>query len=535
MKTFFPFLITLSILFTAQAQQDPFQIYLEPVTIEGLPGIQSYAFGQHQGLWLIIGGRIDGLHRRQPWASFNPEGRNTQLIVIDPRLHKIWTAPLTSLPLHIQDQLSSTNMEFYQDGKYVYVTGGYGYSQTIDAKLTFAMLTAIDVPGAIAAVQNRENLSPYFRSITDVRFAVTGGHLNKIFDTYYLVGGQKFDGNYNPMNHPTFTQEYSNGIRKFRIEDDGVDLKVTHLFTITDTAAFHRRDYNVGPVIFSNGEEGLMSYSGPFQIQVDLPYLNVVRIDSQSYQMEPGFAQYYNNYHCAMLPLYAASNGEMHTVFFGGIAQYYEENGTLVQDNEVPFVKTIARITRDNNGQLTEYKLPVEMPGYLGASAEFIPLDILPKYANGVIKLDELDPDTALVGYIYGGISSSAANIFFINDGTESVAHPLIYKVYVIRNMTTSTHALNDQSHNGLQMQIYPNPNDGTFNIQFHLREKIKMVLTISDDRGKVLVKEDVSGQLLSGDNRIEQRFKPFNVGGIYFVTLTTPDDLVTQKIIVKE
>jgi hypothetical protein len=52
----------------------------------------------------------------------------------------------------------------------------------------------------------------------------------------------------------------------------------------------------------------------------------------------------------------------MHTVFFGGIAQYYDSLGILVQDNNVPFVKTIARVTRDASGTMAEYKLPIVMP-----------------------------------------------------------------------------------------------------------------------------------------------------------------------------
>jgi hypothetical protein len=29
----------------------------------------------------------------------------------------------------------------------------------------------------------------------------------------------------------------------------------------------------------------------------------------------------------------------MHNLFFGGISQYYYNNGTLIQDDTVPFVK----------------------------------------------------------------------------------------------------------------------------------------------------------------------------------------------------
>jgi hypothetical protein len=56
----------------AQTPDDfPYEVELRPVTIPGLPGLHSFAFGQHNGRWLIVGGRTDGLHPRQP---FDPLG-----------------------------------------------------------------------------------------------------------------------------------------------------------------------------------------------------------------------------------------------------------------------------------------------------------------------------------------------------------------------------------------------------------------------------------------------------------------------------
>lgn len=123
----------------------------------------------------------------------------------------------------------------------------------------------------------------------------------------------------------------------------------------------------------------------------------------------------------------------MHTVFFGGIAQYYDSAGIRKKDDDVPFVKTIARVTRDAGGMMKEYKLPNEMPALLGAGAEFIPLENLPHYANGVIKFDELPKGTTLIGYIFGGISSTAPNVFWTNNGTQSSAAKSIFKVSIVK------------------------------------------------------------------------------------------------------
>jgi hypothetical protein len=411
------------------SQTAPFNVYIEPMNISGLGGLQAYAFGQHNGKWLVFGGRLDGLHRRQPFASFDVAGNNNQLIVIDPVTQQKWSAPLTSLSVGLQEQLSSTNMEFHQVGNYLYVIGGYGYNNASAARKTFDNLTAIDVPSVINAIIGATPLSSFFRQISDPQFAVTGGHLKKINNTFYLIGGNKFDGNYNPMGHATYTQVYTDAIRKFNIADNGKTLVVTHLPTITDAANLHRRDYNAVPQILPNGAEGITAFSGVFQPTVDLPFLNCVNIDSITYSVNNTFQQYYNHYHCAVLPLYSAINNEMNNVFFGGIAQFYDNSGVLVQDNNVPFVNTIARVTRNSVGTMAEYKLPVEMPALLGAGAEFIPNQRVPHFSNEVMKLDDFTADSTLVGYIYGGISSTAANIFFTNTGTQSSASSQIFKV----------------------------------------------------------------------------------------------------------
>ena len=356
------------------AQTAPFQIAIEPLDISSLGGLQAYAWGQHNGKWLIVGGRLDGLHRRQPFAAFDVAGHNTQIIVVDPVAQQKWSAPLSSLPVGMQEQFSSTNMEFYQQGDYLYLAGGYGYSNTSLDHITYPNLSAIKVPDVINAVINGTTFTTYCRQITDTMFAVTGGYLNKINSTYYLTGGQKFIGRYNPMgptSGPGFIQIYTNAIRKFNINDDGVTLSVNHLPSIIDATNLHRRDYNVVPQILPTGEEGITAFSGVFQVGVDLPFLNCVNIDSIAHVVNNAFSQYYNHYHCAHIPLYSVSANEMHTVFFGGIAQYYDSLGILVQNNNVPFVKTIARVTRNSIGVMAEYKLPIEMPSLLGAGSEF--------------------------------------------------------------------------------------------------------------------------------------------------------------------
>lgn len=519
------------------AQTNPFSIYLEPVTIPGIGGVQSYAYGRHDGKWLIIGGRLDGLHRRQPFATFDIAGHNNQLIVVDPVSKQKWTAPLATLPVSMQEQLSSTNMQFHQDGRFLYVVGGYGYSGTAGDHDTYDKLMAIDVPAVANAIVNGLPFATFFRQVTAAPFAVTGGHLSKIYDTYYLVGGQRFIGRYNPMgptHGPGFVQEYTDQIRSFRLFDDGTNLVLTHLPPVTDAINLHRRDYNVTAQILPNGAEGLTAFSGVFQPTVDLPFLNCVNIDSNGFSVNNDFSQYYNHYHCAVLPLYSAQKNAMHTIFFGGIAQFYDSIGTLVQDNNVPFVKTIARVTRTADGAMAEYKLPVEMPSLMGAGAEFIPLENLPVYPNGVIKLDNLASDTVHVGYIYGGIASTAPNIFWINTGAESSASSVIFKVSVVKNTATPVHNLNPHSVGTLRIRVFPNPNNGVFGIKFNLEKPGLVWLSIADINGKVIDREQLEG-LFQGENIVTRRLVGVSLGQSYLVTLETSTEKVTVKVVVQE
>ncbi|MFZ4400889.1 MAG: hypothetical protein ACOYO1_12710 [Bacteroidales bacterium] len=522
--------------FNINAQTTPFNIFLEPINIPELIGIQSYAYGQHNGKWLIIGGRIDGLHRRQPFASFDMDGYNTQLFVIDPINKQKWLAPLTSLPIALQEQLKSSNMEFYQRGDYLYLIGGYGYSESIDDHTTFSNLTAVNVPSVINAIITNTSISPYFRQINDSLFQVTGGELRMINNNFYLVGGQKFIGRYNPMgpdHGPGFVQEYTNQIRKFNIEDNSTSITVNHISVTTDETNLHRRDYNMVAQIMPNGQEGLIAFSGVFQTNLDLPFLNCVNIDSNGYTVNNSFTQYYNHYHCAVLPLYSSLNNEMHSVFFGGIAQYFDDSGTLVQDNNVPFVKTIARVSRDANGKMAEYKLNVEMPALLGAGSEFIANESLAKYPNGVIKLDDIKNDTTIAGYIFGGISSTETNIFWVNDGTQSNANSQIYKVLLTRNPTSKLHVLNEQSTGTLKIMHYLVTNDNNLVVKYNLCKTTDVKLSIYQIDGKK-IEDTIFKNKPAGENTYKKKIRKITEKRIYILTIETDYEKAIQKIIIE-
>jgi hypothetical protein len=517
----------------SKAQSDPVRVILEPIEIPQLPASQSYAFGQWEEKWLIIGGRIDGLHERFPFSTFDSAGRAHQLIVIDPIKKLFWTSSTNALPAATQEQLHSTNIQFVQTGKYLYLVGGYGYSPSTKDHITFENLLAIDVPKVIEAICEKKPMEAYFRQISDPQFAVTGGQMKRIRDTYYLVGGHRFDGRYNPKNHPTFTQTYTNQVRKFTLEDDGINLTVKHLPAVTDSFLLHRRDYNVVQQILKSGKVGLAAFSGVFQPHVDLPYQNCVLIDENDVAEAPGFWQYFNHYECPTLPIWDREMSEMHTLFFGGIAQYYDSLGWTVQDNNVPFVKTIARVTRHANGTWEEYRLPKTMPDFLGAGAHFIPSDNAEWTQDEILLLNELDAERPThVGYIYGGIKSSQANIFWINDGPQSAATSAIYKVSLLKFPRDSKDQLNEWSTDPVRMNVFPDLIAGVFHVRFNLLHAGPAKLKIQNLKGKTMIeveKED----LQVGANEFQFPMKKFKKVVSCIVTLEVEGKKRTQHILI--
>ncbi len=507
-----------------------YSIQLTPVNVPGLRGLHSYAFGQANGKWLVIGGRKDGLHARQPFNAFPLAQNNDSIYVIDVAAQQYWSASLNSLPVGIREQLQSTNMNFHQDEDSLYIIGGYAFSTTANNHITFANLTSIQVSPLINAIINQQNITPYFKQITDSRFAITGGQLNKLGNTFYLVGGHTFTGRYNPMGNPTYTQSYSNQIRKFEINNSGTSIVISNYSAITDAVHLHRRDYNLLPQIFPDGTEGFTISSGVFQTNVNLPYLYPVDITSNGYFPITGFNQYLSNYHSAKASFYDSTNNSMHAIFFGGMSQYYYQNNTLIQDNQVPFVKTISRLSRFADSSLQEVQLPNQMPNFQGASAEFIPNLQAPHTALEIFQLDHFIADTVLVGHIYGGIFSTATNPFANNQTNLTNADPTIYEVWLLRNQQTGIEEMDGS--NPYQMEIYPNPTEEMLTINFSLKTPKKAYYMLSNELGQIAMEGDIKGD--AGMNNKELDLSSV-ASGSYVLTLVIDDKFFNSKKVVKK
>ncbi len=497
------------------SQPEEFEVFLEEVQIiPGLEGMHSYAHAQHQSEWLIVGGRLNGLHAYLPPTAFPIYTQNNTLTVIDVNTQQFWASDAIVLPDSIREHITSSNMEYVQEGDYLYFIGGYGWSTPDSDFVTFPKLTAIQVPDLIQAIKNQTDITPYFRQIHSPDLAVTGGQIGRLGNLYYLVWGHNFKGRYNHTNGPTFTQTYSYQIRKFEIQDDGTSLALANYTAITDSANFRRRDFNLSPQVFQDGSEGFTGFTGVFQPERNIPYLNSVDITPSGYTVNNSFQQKLNQYHTARLPVFDSANNAMHTVFFGGIGQYYPDSlnpNLWVEDTLVPFVKTVSRITRYNNTTF-EMSLPIGMPGYVGTNAEFIPLEGALFKSNGILKLNSLDTTKTLVGYIWGGIESPRKNIFQGSE-SESFASPKILKVYLKKNgfISKVQHPLNFLTN----FSAYPNPAKGKMHLSFSLKASAKVLVYITDSYGRI-VETLLPIQDKEGEVALNWNARPYSEG-IYF------------------
>jgi hypothetical protein len=96
-----------------------------------VPAIQSAVSAQSGGLWLLFGGRTNGMHGFDPsgLVNFPPQFQNNNIDAINPATGQTWSMPwsATGLSASVYTSLSSSDQEFYQSGDHLYTVGGYSY------------------------------------------------------------------------------------------------------------------------------------------------------------------------------------------------------------------------------------------------------------------------------------------------------------------------------------------------------------------------------------------------------------------------
>ncbi len=534
------FLFSLNSLWAQQpsSQQSPDEILspwvidleFEPVIGETVPGYHSFAYATHGSKWVIIGGRTNGLHGLNSNSNFETEYSNNNIIVIDTTDWQWSTASLNQLSVLQADPLRSTNMQFTQKGEKLYIAGGYGWDSTNAMFATFPFLIGVDVPGLITAVENGDSIRPHLRFYIDSSMAVCGGEMEEINDTFYIVGGHKFEGRYNDIPNGQFTQTYTNSIRSFTIVDifpNGPFGPFNHAEFI-DTTNLHRRDLNVAKLQFNEGSR-LAILGGVFKKTENLPYTDPIYFSGQTLQVFNNRIQKHNQYTCATIPIYSNEFPlPEHCVFMlGGMGTH---NNTETYDSLVPFVNTVTHMIFNANGPVEfggsawdHLNITHPLPGFLGTNAVFIMGNGVDT-THGAIDRSILPywiwEDRKFVGYLFGGIRGTAPN-----NGISS-ANDTIYRVYVKGGIVGGV----EEIPTSLSLKnMFPNPATDMVTLQMDLKKPQQVNITVLSIDGKKQ-RVNYTGKLQAGNQAINLNTTQLS-SGVYLVSIQTPEGRLVKRL----
>jgi hypothetical protein len=169
-------------------------------------------------------------------------------------------------------------------------------------------------------------------------------------------------------------------------------------------------------------------------------------------------------------------------------------------------------VERNAAGEYKEYRLPISLPKGVGAGTEFIPSQYMPRMeGTQVVDMESLLGDSLLLGYLYGGFSTTAPNVFFDNDADESKAEPGLYAVYWYRNQNRTDPSSKiwcddawvvNQGNNGqLHFQAFTNTENQKVYFIIDMASEGPCTLSIKDDTGKMLLTHVFEGGLPKGES----------------------------------
>ncbi len=440
----------------------PFRISIELEDFSLPQGLHSYVFGSYHGKWLLLAGRTNGLHGFDPTGDFPSSQQNTTVFVVDPIAKRVSARSLldpgSGLTQEQIDTLSVVSSQYYQQGKILYMTGGYGIDTATNTFSTKPVLTEINIPRLIKWVENpfyRHTASLAIRQLTDPLFQVTGGYMDCLDGkTTLLVFGQNFEGEYNPGSNGNYTMQ----VRRFKIHN-GQNLSIKPLSPdpLIPDPNYRRRDLNVLRVVKTlqnRLKPALVAFSGVFTEAGGIWTVPVEITDKGSPSMaDPTnantFKQGMNNYVSAAAGLYSKSLESMYNIILGGLSYGYFVNGVFQTDDEIPFINQVTTIQIDRNGNYLQYIMSALYPTIysdlynpprqmlFGTAALFIPRIGIPQIINKVIDFDSIHHSPVTIGHIVGGIMSSLPNT---TTRFDSLASPYIFKVRLERIESSSSH-----------------------------------------------------------------------------------------------
>ena len=443
-----------------------------------LPAVQSYVSTiSKDGYLLVIGGRTQGLHQfnEAPAHNFPEELSNDSIFVIDPKSGEYWAFDTNKLNSGLSAPLQSTNQQAYHDRQtdLMYILGGYGWKADKTNMITFPTIISFQVEQLVTAIRNNgtpASIESLMKVNQDERFAVTGGELFKMGSNFYLVFGQKFDGQYRAFGGDDFQQEYTEQVRIFNINSS--TLKILNYGATTNKESdkpFHRRDGNIIEDIDpATGKFRITAFGGVFQDGKIAPYTYPIYIyDPSTPTLDRSANQKFSQYTCPVVTVYDSAQNQkaVYHTFFGGIGHYYYfqtpqqkaaydtvtfSAKTGKRNDGFPYVTDISTFLQTADGTYKEFihTSPIQDTLLMGTNMRF---NILPEvitqglaYKNGVFNLASFPAsEKQLVGYVYGGIQADFPLPLIPNQGSH--ASNALFAVYLSRTPSDAIPA--DKGH----------------------------------------------------------------------------------------
>lgn len=432
-----------------QSSALPFKLeFVEKSFSSNLPRLQSYSVVMAKdGNLIISGGRRQGLHTfiPAPAKNFIPDSSNNFIYLINPQSGSVKAFNVNTLPSNLSAPLQSTNQQFYYDETtdQMYLIGGYGWNAQQTNMLTFPVIMRYNVTNmanALLSNASSQQIASLIEYSQDERFAVTGGELFKMNSQFYLVFGQRFDGQYRAFGGTDFKQKYTEEVRVFTLKPNSLQILSYGATTNSNPdRPFHRRDGNIiNDIDPATGQERISAFGGVFLPGIIGAYTNPIYITGPGTPVvENNFSQKFSLYECPVINMYDSVRKTVYRTFFGGISHYYysqtpsQKNAydTVTKEGRndgFPFIADVSTFLQTADGTYAEFiQMDPTTPTnrLIGASIPFIWNRALMQndyaYSNGVIKLAKINQGSRIfVGYIYGGIEAQNPLPLAANTGT---------------------------------------------------------------------------------------------------------------------
>ncbi len=403
--------------------QSSFTLDIEPYSIDGLPNLHSYAFGQYDGKWLIVGGRTSENQEESSYLNYD-------ILVIDPVHQEFWKHPLEWVYAEIDepDHLAACHSSAFQEGEYLYIAGGFGYSSVTEVMGTFPFVTILNVKEIIADVIKDNPIGDHIVQFENEAFAIADGHLSKVNNELFLAGGYFLDSEFSNGGDLIIQKDNLNKVSKFLLQQDNNKIEDILLIDQITYADYFNEDHAVmAAQIFPDGTSGLTLFYNEKSEQKILPnWMNVFDFGYASFSSSEASLPVY---HSTVIPVYDKTNKKMHTVFLGGCDEYMcdsdlQYSPTLVEKGD-EFIRT-----EEGGISFDSY----ELDAYLnkGKDAQFIINPTIGVNDLPIVDLSLIEDEKQLIGYIYGG-RTAPSPMFYANGETVDAATNQLFKVYLNR------------------------------------------------------------------------------------------------------